>query len=176
MRSKPNIQPRKGGRLHALLARPEIVEQVRDQVRIGNTLVSAAALAGIGERTIRRWLADGERIAEETELEDGASEEGTLSEQGRALLRFFRVVRLAQAEAARDCVVSIKIAGVNTWQAAAWWLERRYPEIWGRKRVQVVPTQGCPYCSAMRAGQDDQEGDELEIDGKIRELIAELAA
>lgn len=84
----------------------------------GNTRRTAAALAGIDDSTLRRWLARGH--------EEASGPYHTLR----------LAVEQAEAEAESRMVALIRSAAPQTWQAAAWWLERRRPQDW-RKRTAV---------------------------------------
>lgn len=66
----------------------------------------AAAIAGISEDTMQRWR---ERFA--------AFAEAIKAAEGRAVAG--RLARIRQAEP-------------DHWQAAAWWLERKYPQEFGK--------------------------------------------
>lgn len=80
----------------------------------GNTRSDSYAYAGVSEHTFRKWLAQ----------EKGFDEE---CRQAEATSKVAAVTRIAAAAAA------------GSWQAAAWFLERRYPREWGR--VEKLDTQ-----------------------------------
>jgi hypothetical protein len=83
----------------------------------------AALRAGISERTFYEWMAAG-RNGETPET-----------------VAFYAAVKKAQADAVSANVMLIQIAArEGTWQAAAWWLERRHPDLYGsdRKRVKEL--------------------------------------
>jgi transposase len=90
-------------------------------LRIGSTHAQAALVAGVSESTFHRWMHDGEHAA-----------------RGR-FREFWEAVKRAEAEAAvRWLAIIDKSANEGAWQAAAWKLERRFPNEWGRRdRVQV---------------------------------------
>lgn len=101
------------GRLTKLDA--DLTERVAAVVRAGNSLLAATAV-GIGERTLYRWLARGVR--------GGAANApyrafGTAVERARAEAEVILVARMSKAAAA------------GSWRAAAWLLERQYPDRWG---------------------------------------------
>lgn len=86
---------------------PETVERICAVLAEGNTRRTAAAIAGIDETTLWRWM---NRHAE-----------------------FAERVKTAEQEAVRRNVAIIQRAAEKSWQAAAWWLERRYPADFGAK-------------------------------------------
>ena len=97
---------------------PEVKELLIQATRAGAALTSAAKFAGIGKQTILNWKARAEQgepsfveLMDELEKAEGA----------------FVVAALARiADAARK----------GQWTAAAWTLERRYPEEYGRRIVE----------------------------------------
>lgn len=100
---------------------------VLEAIACGSYLDSAAAYAGIGSRTLDRYIANG-KAAESKE-----AEAAQLTAQEGDYLQFWRSYKKARAEAELEALGEIwKAARAGTWQAAAWILERRYPERWGR--------------------------------------------
>jgi hypothetical protein len=100
---------------------PDVAETVIGALRAGNYLETAAAFAGISVSTLRNWLRAGRR---------GSSPE---------LADFYRMVQ--QARAAAEVEALERIRRDPAWQAAAWRLERAYPERWGRRVVEVNARQ-----------------------------------
>jgi hypothetical protein len=105
---------------------PELQETVVGALRAGNYIETAAALVGIHQDTLREWVKKGRRG-------DPRYEE------------FAAAVAQAIASAeARDLAVIGKAAGEH-WQAAAWRLERRFNDRWGRKNdVSLSGKNGAP--------------------------------
>jgi transposase len=93
---------------------PERAQQIVDALTAGNTRRAAAAAAGVSEDSLERWL-------------------------GR-FAGFAGAIQKAEAEAELDHVGTIQAAAANgSWQASAWWLERRRSDDWGRKeRVEII--------------------------------------
>lgn len=90
-------------------------------LKLGATYKDACAYAGIGFSTFRKWMIKGE---------------GSTKGQYREL---FDAVKKAEAEAVVGWLSKIeKAAKEGSWQAAAWKLERRYPEAWGRRSPLAV--------------------------------------
>ncbi|HKD34034.1 MAG TPA: hypothetical protein VKB73_11335 [Gaiellaceae bacterium] len=80
----------------------------------GNTRQAACHYAGISDETLANWM--------------------------RGSLEFLERVKKAEADAEVRMVAQVaRAAQEGTWQAAAWWLERRRPEDYGRRdRVEVT--------------------------------------
>ena len=88
---------------------PAVEDQILQALAAGQARWPAAALAGISGTTLSRWISDDDAFALE--------------------------VQRAEAQAVATALgVITQAAASGTWQAAAWWLERRYPAEWGRNR------------------------------------------
>lgn len=100
-------------------------------LRAGNDQKVAAQMAGIGETTFYRWL----ELAEQPDAKKEYRE-------------FRELIQRTIAEAEIDAIARIQQAASNgRWQAAAWWLERKYPERWGRNdkiRAEISGPNGEP--------------------------------
>lgn len=118
------------------MARPskltqEITDRIVLAIRAGNYSKVAAEMAGIGETTFYRWLELGGK------------------ENARKDFREFREsIKRAEAEAEVRSVALIRqAADSGTWQAAAWYLERKHGDRWGRNdkiRQEISGPQGKP--------------------------------
>lgn len=100
----------------------ELVETLVSTIRAGAYVETAAAFCGISKDTFYRWL----RLAE--------------SDQSTEILsKLSYAVKKAMAEAElRDINVIDKAAQEGVWQAAAWRLERKYNDRWGRQtKIQL---------------------------------------
>jgi hypothetical protein len=115
---------------------PELESRLLDAIRAGNTVRAACHYAGIGVQTIADWQ--------------------------RRFRDFRDALEKAEADAEVRMVAEISQAARNgTWQAAAWWLERRRPDDYGRReRIELTLRQQAQKLAA-----------ELGIDAA--ELIAE---
>lgn len=103
------------------------VDRCLAALRLGATHRIAAQCAGIGVSTMREWLRDKPLFA------DAVRE----AESYGAVVMLERIVAAANE---------------GTWQAAAWLLERRYPDMYGR-----FPE------NARRAATDDATGGDVRI-------------
>ncbi|WP_339174429.1 hypothetical protein [Anoxybacillus sp. FSL W8-1294] len=94
---------------------PELQKKIIDAIRAGNYMETAAAYAGISKDTFFRWLRKGAR-----------AKSGIYKD-------FHDAVEKALADAEVRDVMLIANAAATDWKAAAWRLERKFPDRWGRK-------------------------------------------
>lgn len=101
-------------------------QKITQAIQMGATYEHAAQYAGITYETFNEWMKKGQSGKK------GFSEfsEAVKIAEGRAVIGW-----LAKIEAA---------ANGGNWQAAAWKLERRYPEIYGKQRVEHTGKDGGP--------------------------------
>jgi hypothetical protein len=110
---------------------------ILDGVRLGGLMPDIANHAGIGERTIYRWLERGKRYKEAEEV--GALPQESDKRYYEFTQRFLdgvssvrlrmtgKILQAADGDAA--------IGKDPDWKAAAWYLERSAPALWGRRLV-----------------------------------------
>lgn len=92
-----------------------------ETLRAGAYIDHAAARAGVSRATVYAWLDKGKN-------------------QSTGLYRdFLDAVMQARADAVIRNVALIQNAARNDWRAAAWYLERTLPEMYGRVRVPETP-------------------------------------
>ncbi len=100
---------------------PETQKKIVDAIAEGNYLETAAAIGGVTYTTLNNWMKKGE-----------------VASSG-AYVEFLEAVKKAEAEAEALRVSRISKAGKEgNWQADAWYLERRYPDRWGKRIQQEV--------------------------------------
>jgi len=110
----------------------KLTQEVQDRIvaalRAGNYQETAARYAGISEDTFYEWLKRGKE------------------EPGSAYSEFSEAVEKAKADAeVRDVALIDKAAHDGSWQAAAWKLERKFPNKWGRvNRTEISGPDGAP--------------------------------
>jgi len=127
---------------------PQVQAKIVLAIVGGNDNKVAAAHAGIGESTFYAWLDRGRkevaRLAASSRAKPRASE--------TPFVEFLEAIQKAQADAeTRNVALIAKAAQEGTWTAAAWWLERKYPERWGRKdRHEVTGKDGEPFSITVR--------------------------
>ena len=91
---------------------PEVQKRILAFIRAGNTFRDSAACAGIGESTFFQWK--------------------------RENPEFLAALKKAEVQFIDRNLAIIQKTANKTWTAAAWLLERRFPERFGRDR-KVVP-------------------------------------
>lgn len=100
---------------------PETQKKIVGAIAEGNYLETAAAIGGVTYTTLNNWMRKGE------------------SASSGAYVEFLEAVKKAEAEAEALRVSRISKAGKEgNWQADAWYLERRYPDRWGKRIQQEV--------------------------------------
>lgn len=124
------LEPRRGAGRPSMF-NEDRAEKLLQAVRGGNHLKVAAAFAGISYSTLRRWILKAD--------DPGAPPE---------YVEFKAAVEKAQADAEVAALAKIQKASTEgNWHAAAWYLERSYPERWGKRetnRVELVGGDGGP--------------------------------
>lgn len=109
----------------------ECMGRVIVAIQRGSTYELAAAYAGICYATFRNWMRKGEAQDEQ--------------ETGDEYLEFYRAVKKAEGVAALVWLDMIeKAASGGQWQAAAWKLERRYPQQYGKTVQELQGKDGAP--------------------------------
>lgn len=135
---------------------PEVQEKICQLLKAGNTFRTACEVAGIGWSTGLEWRQRGENRHSSREGDDAYAE-------------FAGAVQKAEEEAAARNVALIQKAAANgTWQAAAWWLERKFPSEWARiDRHEHTGPRGGPI-------QLQPVIDPEQIKARIIEIASEL--
>jgi transposase len=115
---------------------PELLDRITLAIRAGNYAKTACEMVGIGETTFYRWMEEGEK------------------DTGKKEFREFREsIKRAEAEAEVRSVALIRqAADGGTWQAAAWYLERKHGDRWGRNdkiRQEVTGANGAPVSISL---------------------------
>lgn len=129
---------------------PELQERIISAIRAGNYMETAAAYAGISKDTLYRWLKQGARA------------------KSGPYKRFSDAIAQAMAQSEVRDVAVIHKAAETEWTAAAWRLERKYPERWGRRQkveAQVSGPGGGPVevtATVNLAALTDEELEQLE--------------
>jgi hypothetical protein len=103
--------------------------EILESLEGGNYLETAAAFAGVTKQSVHNWIRLGRQLS--GRLEAG-EKMGELTTDERRLVRFFDEVLIARAAGEMKLVGQIDDAATHDWRAAAWRLERMFPERYGR--------------------------------------------
>lgn len=110
-----------------------VLSKVVNAIKVGAYIETAAAFAGISKSTLYDWL------------RKGANNPGT------PYATFAECVAQAMAASEVRDLAIITLAAKKAWQAAAWKLERKHPQKYGRRQV-------------IQLGRgDEQPTDELDL-------------
>lgn len=104
-------------------------KRLLEAIELGATYLDACGYAGIHDRTLRRWVETGERDLDADppiESEWAALVNDIRESEGKAVVKWMAKIEKAASE--------------GNWQAAAWKLERRYPERYGRRIFEATTT------------------------------------
>ena len=138
---------------HPNLCTPERVDELCKAAELGATRAHAAQYAGITRATLQEWLRSDKPLH----------------------VAFAERYREAEAHGKLALLATIRKASSKQWQAAAWMLERTWPNEYGRReRVEVTGAAGGPVQlaalsdDALRrlAAEDPQVVDAKVIEGK----------
>jgi hypothetical protein len=113
---------------------PEIQKTILDIIRAGNYAKVACEAAGINSDTYYEWLNRGKKDKE-------AGKRTIFSDFSEEIMRSAAIAEAANVARIRQA------ADAGTWQAAAWFLERKYGDRWGRNdklRQEITGANGAP--------------------------------
>ena len=98
----------------------EMHSEIVELIKVGNYIETACAVAGLHKSTFYDWM----KIAD-------------ASTHKNKYTNFSDAVKKAMAWAEARDVAIIARHSEKYWQASAWRLERKYPERWGRQKLEV---------------------------------------
>ena len=105
---------------------PELGTRIIDLLRTGMYVETVSAAVGLHKDTLYRWLKRGARA------------------KTGALREFSDAFQKAVIEQEQRALIGIQLHGKREWTALAWFLERRFPDRWGRRRVELTGPDGGP--------------------------------
>ncbi len=124
---------------------PELIAAICKHLRIGAYRKDAIKAAGVAETTFYYWIERGGK--ERRHIDSGKKPRKRES----AYLHALQSIEKAEAESSLgDLAMITRAAQDGAWQAAAWTLERRLPEQWGRQRLDIqangsLIVEGCGW-------------------------------
>lgn len=131
------------------------VQRLLNALKAGHFVQEACQYAPISEQTYYRWLREGQA------LDARAAAGERLNAEEEALRELCEAIKLAEVSGQNNALDKIREAiNAGTWQAAAWFLERRNKK-WSN-RTEVTGPDGGPVQTVTVE----------DVDAKIRNLIA----
>lgn len=121
----------------------EMIEEIAKHIELGMINKDVAQLVGISETTFYNWMNEGENSKDDNNI----------------FRKFYLKVKEAEAKAIkRNLAIIQRAANEGNWQAAAWFLERKRPEDWGRKdRVNINADDGIIIKVEKVEGREEKE-------------------
>ena len=105
----------------------EVIKRICDELRQGGTKAAAAAASGYSLSAFMQWQAAGRK-----EIESIA--DGNPANRNKVqMVKFVEAMADAELVGEAELIRVIRRASEDHWQAAAWILERRHPEKYGRR-------------------------------------------
>jgi len=118
----------------------KIIGIAAQHIRAGTPQKYVASIIGVSEHTWYAWLKAGE------------------NKKRKIFVQFYQAIEKAKAEAISRNVMLINQAAQNgTWQAAAWWLERRYPQEFGKRGDYTLRHEGDLQIKIIPPEDDDDD-------------------
>lgn len=113
---------------------PELIEEYCKLLPVVQYIETASDILGVDRSTWQKWARRGAR-----ELKRLAKTKGGKVKPKEAIyVEFVRAHKKAIAEGQQSDLQAIRDAAAKgNWQAAAWRLERRCPELWGANRDEL---------------------------------------
>lgn len=107
-------------------------ESFLENIRRGATATVACRAVGIPLHQFKTWMVRGNMLLRQFyERSDVLIEEVDTKIQGYEYIEFFLAVKKAEAYSEIDALNIIQ--SDSSWQSKSWFLERRFPERWGKK-------------------------------------------
>lgn len=126
---------------------PEVLSTVSSYLAVGSTLEVAASAAGVGTRTLERWL------QRARELVDRVEQHRRVESRDRVYLELMEAITTREAEAEVKALATIQKSALGgDWRAAAWYLEKRHPDKYGVRRRPVGRPLGAGSAPDRRPG------------------------
>lgn len=147
-------------------ATPERIEAICHLLAKGNTRTTAAAMCDVARGTLWRWMAEDETFRDAVEKAE--------SDAQKTLLHRILMSAETGMTVTRQNGDTVEYPG--QWTAAAWILERRWPELYGRRdtnKVELTGRDGGPIETADVPTVKDDHEKRLLRDAIRRELERE---
>jgi hypothetical protein len=141
----------------------ELIKKISNLIKTGNYIETAVLVAGVPKSTFYYWMKVANALGKRR-----LKGETKFTPPEKLHLVLLDEIEKAQAVSESWDVAQITQAIQNgCWQAAAWKLERKFPNKWGRKDRYVVDT-------TIEEVQEDEREKKLLEDERARDKIKDL--
>lgn len=129
---------------------PDLVSAFCRDIELGTSIEGACSGVGIGRRTLRDWIAKGQKANEEGREDVYTAfleqyEKALSACERRSVAIINNAARDSYEEKVEDGMkIRGKLVRAGQWTAAAWLLERRFAERWGRHLLELSGRGGGP--------------------------------
>ena len=134
----------------------ELIEDIAQAVRAGNFIKTACEYVGIDESTYYRYMKLGKQDVEDN--------------KDTIYSKFYKTLKKARATAETRNVAVINQASEESWQASAWWLERSFPDRWGKRKMDV----NANLTGDLHHQHEGELTEVKEYDKETKELLTKL--
>lgn len=131
------------------LLNEELIEEAEKLLKEGHYVQTLCRYFGITEQTWYNWVNKGEQYKDLTEEEKANTPNAYL------YVDFFEAVKRGSARGEMDALNVIHEHSKVKWQAAAWFLERRFRDRWGRVNQDEGGEQNKAQLEQFLKGLDD---------------------
>lgn len=127
----------------------DMIEEAEKLLKEGHYAKTVANYFGISEQTWYNWYNKGEEYSQ--------MEDDELINKPNAVLyiEFFESIKRANSRAEMDALNVIHKHSKRKWQAAAWFLERRFRDRWGKPHPDEVGSEGKAQLEQFLKGLDE---------------------
>lgn len=114
----------------------EIIKQVEQYIKSGMSQEDCISYLGVCKTSFYAYKKKGEALIDKIENDEINKKKLTLKE--KLYINFANTLKKAQIDNKMRCVTIIQKSAETSWQAAAWFLERRYFDEYGKKEKHEI--------------------------------------
>mgnify|MGYP000403709879 CR=1 FL=1 len=124
--------------------------------------------AGISTTTYYKWRERADIEIARYKLELKTNTKAKISRNEKKYVEFRDTIDHALSFGENMALMAIRSSFNDDWKSAAWYLERRFPDRWGRKVVGFSSDDGTKdFANAFANAIKEVEADEIEMSGKV---------
>ena len=121
---------------------PDSTNRIAQGIQLGATYEMAANYGGVSYDSFLNWMKRGKAEIERRQS-SRVQEDTARWQREQTYVQFFEAIKKAESVGIMGWLAKIeKAANDGQWQAAAWKLERRYPETYARQRIEHTGADG----------------------------------